>query len=241
MNSPQITKKITGLALVVIFFAGCSGTPTTLIDTSMPVQPTLTSTPLQLKDTNTPVPPTLTSTPLQPTNTNTPVLPSPTLAPPTPVTLELWSDAWGLDDAIPEKYSGHGENISPPRSWGEPPAGTQSFALIMDDPDASAVAGFIWDHWLIYNIPADSRSLPEGIPAENELADGSRHGETSFGTLKYGGPCPPAGRNHGYAFRLYALDTFLDLEPGATKSEIFSAMLGHVLGKTIMTWKYPGD
>ena len=239
MNSPKIIKQITGLALVVIFLTGCSGAPTTLVNTSTPVPPTTTSVPPTL--TSTPLRTTLTSTPLQPTVTDTAVPPSPTFEPPTPVPMELWSDAWGLDEAIPDKYSCHGENISPPLSWGEPPIGTQSYVLIMDDPDASAVAGFTWDHWLLYNIPADSRSLPEGIPAEDELADGSRQGETSFGTLEYGGPCPPAGRNHGYVFRFFAIDILLDLEPGATKSEIFSAILGHVLSNAIMTWEYPGE
>jgi Raf kinase inhibitor-like YbhB/YbcL family protein len=181
------------------------------------------------ESTATPKPAPLTATPVPPTVTNTPIL------------LEFQSDAWGLDDAIPDKYSCHGENISPPLSWGEPPKGTQSFIVIMDDPDAIALAGYIWDHWLLYNIPADYRSLPEGIPAEKELADGSRHGKTSWDTLKYGGPCPPAGRNHGYVFRFYAIDIILDLEPGATKNEIFDAIKGHVLGKAIMTWKYPGE
>jgi Raf kinase inhibitor-like YbhB/YbcL family protein len=155
--------------------------------------------------------------------------------------LEFRSDAWGASDVIPEKYSCDGENISPPLSWGEPPVGTQSFVLIMEDPDAKAVAGQVWDHWLLYNIPAEVRSLPEAIPAENELADGSRHGKTSWGTLKYGGPCPPQGRSHRYVFSFYALDILLDLEPGATKGEIRAAIQGHVLGKAEKTWKYPGE
>lgn len=111
----------------------------------------------------------------------------------------------------------------------------------MTDPDANEVAGFTWDHWLVFNIPADTRSLPEGIPDEAELADGSRHGITSFDTLGYGGPCPPAGRNHGYEFRLYAIDIVIDLEPGATKSEIVTAIQGHILGRVMMTWEYPGE
>lgn len=184
-------------------------------------------------------------TPAEPTATPTPVpltaTPVPPTATTTPIALEFQSDAWGPDDAIPDKYSCHGENVSPPLSWGEPPKGTQSFIVIMDDPDAVAVAGFIWDHWLLYNIPADYRSLPEGIPAQEELADGSRHGKTSWDTLKYGGPCPPAGRNHGYVFRFYAIDIILDLEPGATKHELFDAIQGHVLGEAVMTWNYPGE
>ena len=153
--------------------------------------------------------------------------------------LEFRSDAWGASDAIPEKYSCNGENVSPPLSWGEPPEGTQSFVLIMEDPDAKAVAGQVWDHWLLFNIPADQRSLPEAIPAEDVLVDGSRHGKSSWGMLEYGGPCPPQGRNHRYVFSFYALDVLLDLDPGATKDEIRSAMRGHILGKAEQTWKYP--
>jgi Raf kinase inhibitor-like YbhB/YbcL family protein len=206
--------------------ASCGGSAT---PDAVPISPTESPVPV----TDTPEP---TATPVP----NTPTSPPPTSPPPTPTNLEFQSDAWGPNDAIPQKYSCDGENISPPLSWGEPPEGTQSFLLIMDDPDAKAVAGQVWDHWLLFNIPAEYRSLPEGIPAEDELADGSRHGQSSWGMLEYGGPCPPSGRNHGYLFRFYALDIILDLEPGATKNEIFDAIQGHVLGKAKETWEYPG-
>lgn len=183
-----------------------------------------------------PIPPAISAT-----DTDVPPEPIHSPQPPTPSTLDFQSDAWGANDAIPQKYSCDGENISPPLSWGEPPAGTQSFLLVMDDPDAKEVGGQVWDHWLLYNIPAEYRSLPEGIQGGDELADGSKHGTNSWGMLEYGGPCPPPGRNHGYVFRFYALDIVLDLGPGATKDALFAAIKGHVLGKARVSWEYPGE
>jgi Raf kinase inhibitor-like YbhB/YbcL family protein len=183
---------------------------------------------------------TATSAPVQPSATPTQVPPTPTLQP-TVVSLELWSDAWDSGEAIPVKYSCDGENISPPLAWSAPPEGTASYALIMDDPDAKAVGGQVWDHWLLFNIPPEYGSLPEDIPGKSELADGSRHGKSSWGMLEYGGPCPPQGRNHRYVFSFYALDIMLDLEPGATKDELRMAFRGHILGKAETTWKYPGE
>ena len=141
----------------------------------------------------------------------------------------LHSDAFGMDEAIPTRYTCHGEDLSPTLAWTEPPAGTVSFALIMDDPDAVAVAGRVWDHWLLFDLPADLRALPEGVPAGDELENGGRHGANSWNDRAYGGPCPPAGQTHTYVFTLYAADTSLDLPPGATKDEILAALEGHVL------------
>jgi hypothetical protein len=155
------------------------------------------------------------------------VAPTATLVPRPLSSFQLMSTAFGYGEAIPEKYSCKGENISPALTWTEPPAGTQSFALIMDDPDARAIA---WDHWILYNIPADARELPGAFPANEVLADGSKSGNNSWGITGYGGPCPPSG-THRYFFKLYALDIPLDLTPGANKGQLLKAMEGHILGQ----------
>lgn len=141
-------------------------------------------------------------------------------------TLELTSEAFGPQETIPERFTCDGEDISPPLSWSAPPDPTQSFALIMDDPDAPMG---IWVHWVLFNIPADKRALPENVPAEDQLSDGSLHGSNSWRRSNYGGPCPPSGSTHRYVFKLYTLDTQLDLEAGATKKQVLDAMDGHVL------------
>jgi Raf kinase inhibitor-like YbhB/YbcL family protein len=144
--------------------------------------------------------------------------------------IELTSGAFIGGDAIPSRYSCDGENVSPPLAWGTPPDGTKSFALVMDDPDAVAVAKKVWDHWILYNLPAGTMSLPEGLPTVLELGNGARQGQGSSG-IGYRGPCPPRAAPHRYYFKLYALDTLLDLAPGATKDELLAAMKGHVLGE----------
>jgi Raf kinase inhibitor-like YbhB/YbcL family protein len=132
---------------------------------------------------------------------------------PSSVTLTLTSDAFGHEQPIPSKYACGGENVSPALSWNDPPEGTQSFALIMDDPDAGSVP-FV--HWVIFNIPASARGLPEAVPTDDTLPDGSINGRTSNYSSGYMGPCPPSDV-HNYVFRLYALDTLLDLEPRISK------------------------
>jgi Raf kinase inhibitor-like YbhB/YbcL family protein len=110
--------------------------------------------------------------------------------------------------------------------------------MIMDDPDAVPVAGRVWDHWVLFNIPPDTTSLPEGLPKDLELADGSRHGRTSSSQTGYTGPCPPSGQTHGYVFTLYAIDTLLDLEPGASKQEVLDAIDGHILAQAQLVGMY---
>jgi len=143
------------------------------------------------------------------------------------VSLELTSSAFTQGQPIPEKYTCKAENISPALSWSEPPAGTQSFALIMDDPDAP---GGTWVHWVLFNIPASARSLPEAFPSDVTLSDGSMSGDSSFGGPGYGGPCPPSG-THRYFFKLYALDEMLGISAGANKGELEKAMVGHILAE----------
>jgi Raf kinase inhibitor-like YbhB/YbcL family protein len=141
------------------------------------------------------------------------------------MTLELTSPAFAQGQPIPVKYTCKGEDISPALAWGDPPAGTQSFALIMDDPDAPVGT---WVHWVLFNIPASARGLPEAFPADASLPDGSLSGKNSWGRTGYGGPCPPSG-THRYFFKLYALDETLAINPGADKGELEKAMVGHIL------------
>jgi Raf kinase inhibitor-like YbhB/YbcL family protein len=154
------------------------------------------------------------------------------------VDFELTSSAFQSEQPIPSRHACHGEDLSPPLAWKGVPEGTQSLVLIMDDPDAVAVAGYVWDHWLLFNIPPETKYLPEGISANAELSDGSRHGQNSFRRLGYGGPCPPGGQTHRYSFTLYALDIPLDLESGAIKDDILVAMEGCVLAKAQLIGLY---
>lgn len=140
------------------------------------------------------------------------------------MSLQLTSDAFANGQSIPAKFSCVGKNISPALAWTEPPAGTQSFALIVDDPDAP---GGTWVHWVLYNIPADVRNLPESFSAQDPVSVG----KNSWGKLSYGGPCPPSG-THRYYFKLYALDSTLSLSPGASKEQLLKAMEGHILAQS---------
>ena len=154
---------------------------------------------------------------------------------PAPSVLSLSTTAFAEGANIPTKYSCDGENISPPLSWSQPPEATGAFALIMDDPDAPHG---VFTHWILFNIPADSRQLPEAVPKDNELSSGARQGLTSFGRAGYGGPCPPAGPSHRYRFTLYALDSTLDLAPGAIKEDLLKVMQGHILAQVTLTGRY---
>lgn len=141
-------------------------------------------------------------------------------------TLDLSSPAFSEGAEVPDLYTCEGEDISPPLTWEDVPAGTESLALIMEDPDAP---GRTWVHWIIYNIPASSGSLPEGVPSGASLEDGIRQGRNGWSKTEYGGPCPPSG-THRYIFYLYALDTTLDLDPDEThKADLLGAVDGHVL------------
>lgn len=129
---------------------------------------------------------------------------------------------------IPKRYTGDGEDVSPELVWNNVPEGARSFVLICSDPDAP-VRTFI--HWVIYNIPAESTRLAEGVPPDNEVAGGIRQGINDFRRIGYNGPKPPPGKPHRYFFRLYALDTVLDLEPGASAGKLAEAMAGHILAQ----------
>lgn len=137
----------------------------------------------------------------------------------------LTSVAFTPGSLIPAKYSCTGADVSPPLTWSGAPPATQTFTLIMDDPDAPRGT---WVHWVLYDIPAVQQALPEAVPASGQLADGSRQGQNSWRRIGYGGPCPPSG-THRYYFRLYALDRALHLPVGATAEQALLAMAGHVL------------
>ncbi|MFZ1040040.1 MAG: YbhB/YbcL family Raf kinase inhibitor-like protein [Anaerolineales bacterium] len=143
------------------------------------------------------------------------------------MTLSVTSPAFKSGSPIPAVYTCKGDNTSPALSWTDPPSNTKSFALTMDDPDAP---GGIWVHWVIYNIPASARGLQVAAPAKAQLTDDSLNGVNSWGKLGYGGPCPPSG-THRYFFKLYALDTLLDLASGANKQQVLSAMQNHILAQ----------
>ena len=139
--------------------------------------------------------------------------------------MRLSSAAFQEGGAIPLEHTCDGSDTSPPLSWGPVPEGTRSIALVSDDPDAP---GGTWVHWVAYAILPDATGLPAGLPATETLPTGARHGKNDFGRIGYGGPCPPSG-THRYFFKLYALDTEVDLAPGATKQELLRAMSGHTL------------
>lgn len=142
--------------------------------------------------------------------------------------MEIESPAFKNGDFIPKKYTCEGEDISPPLRWSRAPTEARSFVLINDDPDAPMG---IWIHWLLYDIPSGVMSLEENVAKTASLENGAKQGNTSFGRVGYGGPCPPPGKPHRYFFKLYALDSVLGLEAGLRKVELLEAMKGHILAE----------
>ena len=143
--------------------------------------------------------------------------------------IDITSPAFAHQESIPAKYTCQGEEISPPLNWEKGPDGTKSYAIIATDPDAPIPFVTI-THWVLYNIPADQTSLEEDQPPGKELEKGIRQGKRSFGDHSYMGPCPPFGE-HRYFFRIYALDTKLDILPEkASRKKLLKAMQGHILG-----------
>ena len=148
--------------------------------------------------------------------------------------LKVTSSAFEEGELIPKQYTCDDADVSPPLAWSGAPEETQTFALICDDPDAPAGT---WVHWVLYNWPADTTQLPEAVPTQPELENGARQGRNDFGNIGYGGPCPPSG-THRYYFKVYAVDTVLDLVPGATKAELLKAMAGHIVAEGQLMGKY---
>jgi len=146
--------------------------------------------------------------------------------------MRLTSPAFGDGERIPRRFGYTEANVNPPLAvWGVPDEAA-SLALVVDDPDAVEPAGKVWDHWLVWNIPPGSETLPEGWPAT-----GAVEGQNDYGDRGYGGPNPPDGE-HTYRFRLYALDGSLDLSPGATGDELDDAIAGRVVEETVLTGTY---
>lgn len=145
------------------------------------------------------------------------------------------SPAFKSKEEMPKKYTCDGEDVSPPLVWTDPPQGTQSFALISDDPDAPVGA---WVHWVLYGLPAETRELQEGLPKAEVLPNGATQGMTDFRRVGYGGPCPPKGKPHHYFFKLYALDMALTLGPKASKTDLLVAMNNHVLAHAQLVGLY---
>jgi len=136
---------------------------------------------------------------------------------------------------IPRQFTCDGEDISPILRWDGAPPATKSFCLVTEDPDAP-MGTFI--HWVLYDLPENTRDLPQNLPKRKELPNGARQGRNDFGRIGYGGPCPPPGPAHRYYFRLFALDTRLGLAPGVTRAELDRAMKSHVLAQTALMGRY---
>jgi hypothetical protein len=147
-------------------------------------------------------------------------------------TMLVRSPAFMHEGVIPSKYTCDGDNISPPIAIDNAPARTATLVLIVDDPDAPGVlSSGGWDHWIVFNIPGTTTRIGEGTdPIGTE-------GKTSFGETGYGGPCPPNGE-HRYLFKVYALDTWLRLPEGSSKTDVLEMMKGHVLESTTLMGRY---
>ena len=141
--------------------------------------------------------------------------------------IKLVSSAFKEGQPIPRPYTCDGVNVSPPLEWSGVPQSAKTLAIICDDPDAPAGT---WVHWVLYNLPADKIGMIENTPATEKLAGGGMQGANDFKRIGYGGPCPPSG-THRYFFKIYALDSELPLQPGATKEELLKAMEGHIVAQ----------
>jgi|SRR5947209_3735700 len=148
--------------------------------------------------------------------------------------MEIKSSAFQEGGMIPKQYTCDGQNISPPLEWSDVSPGAKSLALIADDPDAPSGT---FTHWVIFNMPATAKGLPENLAQQGTIEGGGRQGKNDFKKSGYGGPCPPSG-THRYFFKLYALDRDLSLDDNATKSDVEKAMQGHVLAQGQLMGRY---
>jgi len=151
------------------------------------------------------------------------------------MSFNLESSAFKNGEDIPQKFSCQGMDVSPHLGWGEAPDGTRSLALIADDPDAPVGT---WVHWVIYDMEPQTNELKEGVAKSEEVPGIGKQGLNDFRKVGYGGPCPPAGKVHRYFFKLYALDTKLNLKPKATKPDVEQAMQGHILAQTELMGRF---
>jgi Raf kinase inhibitor-like YbhB/YbcL family protein len=148
--------------------------------------------------------------------------------------IKIKSLAFEAGGMIPSKFTCDGPDVSPALEWESVPENAKTLAIICDDPDAPMGT---WVHWVIFNIPAGLGGLEEDVPADEVLSSGAIQGINDFRRIGYGGPCPPSGI-HRYFFKIYALDTELDLKPGATKSQVLEAMEGHILAQGELMGRY---
>ena len=149
--------------------------------------------------------------------------------------IRLSSPAFQEGETIPRAHTADGKNVSPRLTWGDAPEGTASFALVCEDPDAPRGT---WTHWVLFNLPAGTTGLPEGTATDKELPNGARQEKNDFGKIGYGGPSPPKGPPHRYYFKVYALDTKLDLSAGASRADVLGALKGHVQAEGHVMGKY---
>ena len=147
--------------------------------------------------------------------------------------LAVLSAAFAMGAAIPDRYAC--APFSPPLSWSEVPAGTQSIAVLCDDPDAPVGD---WVHWVVFNLAPDVRSLPENVARDAALPGGAVQGVNDYDRTGYDGPCPPPGQTHRYFYKVFALDARLALGAGARKADLVKAMRGHVLAQGSLMGTY---
>jgi Raf kinase inhibitor-like YbhB/YbcL family protein len=148
--------------------------------------------------------------------------------------MEITSSAFKPGESIPSIHTCDDIDLSPHLAWRQVPEGTQSFALICDDPDAPSGT---YVHWVLYNLPANTMELEQNVPKKEKLENGALQGKNDFGKTGYGGPCPPSG-THRYYFKLYALDAMLDEKPNMTKKELLKAMETHVIEEVQLMGRY---
>jgi Raf kinase inhibitor-like YbhB/YbcL family protein len=151
------------------------------------------------------------------------------------VSMELKSSAFTEGANIPRKHTCDAEDVSPLLRWDNAPAGTKAFVLIADDPDAPVGT---WVHWVVYDLPPETKELAEGTAKTEILEHGAKQGMNDFRRVGYGGPCPPPGRPHRYFFKLYALDAPTNLKPRATKQQLLDAIKDHILGEAQLVGRY---
>lgn len=158
------------------------------------------------------------------------------------MSLTLTCSRFANGESVPQKYTGDGEDMSPPLAWQGAPQGTKEFALVCDDPDAPSPQP--WVHWVIYKIPPKVNELPENVPPRSRIespisAFQGRNSWSSGRTIGYRGPAPPPRHGtHHYHFKLYALDMELDVQPGIDKTSLLKAMQGHVLAEAEVVGTY---
>ena len=149
--------------------------------------------------------------------------------------IELKTTSFTPGGFIPKRFTCEAADVSPTLTWTDPPLGTQSFAIIEDDPDAPS-GTFV--HWVVYDLPDAYRKLPEALSGNNQMPGGGRQGTNDFSRTGYNGPCPPPGRPHRYFIRLYAVDAILNLRPAATRKEVDAAMQGHILAQAELIGRF---